>query len=227
MCKMCDKIDPKIVLMHLNELGFTNINALQLKEFIKDLKKLLKYEKRRMLEENSSDEENVEPGRVETYKSHTHSSRARQKESQITVQISKSNIPKQICHPHCKHVTETQDVNWVDSKQPDKKEPVKTNLNQVQSAEESIKSVPPNSLDNVPADKPASTNFIKAEKHSLRSNKSDPVSLYHQYKDIWSRTVIPGTTSRSDLRWAIRERMLSGPKVDIPKKTTKKKPEWR
>lgn len=172
---MCDKIDPKIVLMHLNELGFTNINALQLKEFIKgkflicfpcesesivflDLKKLLKYEKRRMLEENSSDEENVEPGRLETYKNHTHSSRARQKESQITVQISKSNIPKQICHPHCKHVTETQDVNWVDSKQPDRKEPVKTNLNQVQSAEESIKSVPPNSLDNVPADKPASTN---------------------------------------------------------------------
>ncbi|CAH0555167.1 unnamed protein product [Brassicogethes aeneus] len=45
-----------------------------------------------------------------------------------------------------------------------------------------------------------------------RPNKSDPVALYHQYQNIWKRTSIPGVQSRTDLRWAVREKMLSGPK---------------
>jgi len=44
-------------------------------------------------------------------------------------------------------------------------------------------------------------------------NKCDPVALYHYYQSEWKKTKIPGQDSRDDLRWAVRARMLSGPKV--------------
>lgn len=37
-------LDAKIVLLHLNALGYRNITSEQLKEFMKDLKKLIKYD---------------------------------------------------------------------------------------------------------------------------------------------------------------------------------------
>ncbi|GAB0093406.1 Hydrolethalus syndrome protein 1, C-terminal domain [Sergentomyia squamirostris] len=37
-------LDAREVLHHLNELGYRNITAQQLKEFIRDLKKLIKYD---------------------------------------------------------------------------------------------------------------------------------------------------------------------------------------
>ncbi|XP_044755155.1 uncharacterized protein LOC123314104 [Coccinella septempunctata] len=44
---MSQKIDPKEVLSILNALGYKNIDSKQLKLFIKDLKKLRKYEGRK------------------------------------------------------------------------------------------------------------------------------------------------------------------------------------
>ncbi|XP_059617913.1 uncharacterized protein LOC132262615 [Phlebotomus argentipes] len=41
---MSISLDAREVLHHLNELGYKNITAQQLKEFIRDLKKLIKYE---------------------------------------------------------------------------------------------------------------------------------------------------------------------------------------
>lgn len=38
--------------------------------------------------------------------------------------------------------------------------------------------------------------------------KCDPVTLYHQYKEEWSKYNIPGENRRSDLRWAVRERLV-------------------
>ncbi|XP_055709819.1 uncharacterized protein LOC129805732 [Phlebotomus papatasi] len=41
---MSISLDAREVLHHLNELGYKNITAHQLKEFIRDLKKLIKYD---------------------------------------------------------------------------------------------------------------------------------------------------------------------------------------
>ncbi|KAH8412497.1 hypothetical protein KR009_002618, partial [Drosophila setifemur] len=39
-------LDARAILQHLNELGYRNISAEQLREFLKDLRKLIKYEER-------------------------------------------------------------------------------------------------------------------------------------------------------------------------------------
>uniref|UniRef100_A0A6P7FD51 Uncharacterized protein LOC114328150 n=1 Tax=Diabrotica virgifera virgifera TaxID=50390 RepID=A0A6P7FD51_DIAVI len=44
---MSESIDPKEILIYLNELGYTNISAQMLKEFIIDLRKLMKYDQRK------------------------------------------------------------------------------------------------------------------------------------------------------------------------------------
>ncbi|RZC42530.1 uncharacterized protein BDFB_006084, partial [Asbolus verrucosus] len=49
---MPTKISSKEVLAYLNHLGYNNVNAQQLKEFIQDLKKLIKYEERKRREDN-------------------------------------------------------------------------------------------------------------------------------------------------------------------------------
>ncbi|XP_014254539.1 uncharacterized protein LOC106669508 isoform X3 [Cimex lectularius] len=48
------ELDPREVLEHLNALGYSNVSKEQLKEFIKDLKKLIKYDTRKG-DKNSSD----------------------------------------------------------------------------------------------------------------------------------------------------------------------------
>lgn len=48
---------------------------------------------------------------------------------------------------------------------------------------------------------------------TAKVNRSDPVALYHHYQEQWKKQKIPGQDNRSDLRWAIREKMMSGPKV--------------
>ncbi|KAK9890894.1 hypothetical protein WA026_012236 [Henosepilachna vigintioctopunctata] len=47
---MSTQINAKEVLAYLNRLGYTNINAVQLQDFIKDLKKLKKYEEHKIHE---------------------------------------------------------------------------------------------------------------------------------------------------------------------------------
>ncbi|CAH1125728.1 unnamed protein product [Ceutorhynchus assimilis] len=49
---MSEKIDPKSVLVYLNELGYTDIDAQQLKEFMKDLKKVIKSDRKTPNKEN-------------------------------------------------------------------------------------------------------------------------------------------------------------------------------
>lgn len=48
--------------------------------------------------------------------------------------------------------------------------------------------------------------------------KTDPVKLYHKYKEIWAQQKVPGENDHSQLRWTIREKMLGTdphPRVNI------------
>ncbi|GLV32700.1 Hyls1 centriolar and ciliogenesis associated [Carabus blaptoides fortunei] len=59
---MSIKLDPREVLQYLNHLGYYNITAEQLYEFIKDLKKLIKHDqKKSVLIQN---QENIEPTKI-------------------------------------------------------------------------------------------------------------------------------------------------------------------
>ncbi|CAH0555165.1 unnamed protein product [Brassicogethes aeneus] len=148
MFKMCDKIDAKEVLMYLNELGYQNINAIQLKDFLKDLKKIIKYEKiqKSTNQDHTTYQENFSNGTDNSnafyklsscnaqYDQPTFASKARQvqpRDKKITVQISKPTIN----HKHCKHVN--------DSFPEERKNPLPIKL--VSSTEESVKTVPFNS----------------------------------------------------------------------------------
>lgn len=53
------KVDPREVLKSLNELGYTDISSHELKEFVRDLKRLIKYEQRALF-----NKENISPRNV-------------------------------------------------------------------------------------------------------------------------------------------------------------------
>ena len=38
--------------------------------------------------------------------------------------------------------------------------------------------------------------------------KSDPVALYQKYQEEWKHCPLPGEDQHSNIRWAIREKML-------------------
>ncbi|XP_050079078.1 uncharacterized protein LOC126565912 [Anopheles maculipalpis] len=56
-----DALDAGEILSHLNHLGYRNITVVQLKEFQKDLKKLIRYDAKQCVENRSS----VEPSAAE------------------------------------------------------------------------------------------------------------------------------------------------------------------
>lgn len=51
---------------------------------------------------------------------------------------------------------------------------------------------------------------IRPRELQLRKIKSDPVALYHQYQAEWKKMKFPGEDARSQLRWAIRQKMIGG-----------------
>ncbi|KRF81614.1 uncharacterized protein Dvir_GJ17458, isoform C [Drosophila virilis] len=76
-------LDARAILQHLNELGYRNISAEQLREFLKDLRRLIKYEER--LATNSK-----EDYFSSLHKRDTISSRAKMGDRE------KENVPQQI-----------------------------------------------------------------------------------------------------------------------------------
>ncbi|XP_053665866.1 uncharacterized protein LOC128715010 [Anopheles marshallii] len=59
-----DALDAGEILSHLNHLGYRNITVVQLKEFQKDLKKLIRYDAKQCVESDGSLNDNAAPGNV-------------------------------------------------------------------------------------------------------------------------------------------------------------------
>merc|ERR1711971_1101187 len=51
--------------------------------------------------------------------------------------------------------------------------------------------------------------FIKKNEKTNMHSKSDPLSLLNSYKKNWSRLKLPGYESHKQLRWKVRDMMLS------------------
>ncbi|KAI4461071.1 hydrolethalus syndrome protein 1 [Holotrichia oblita] len=216
---MSHTINPRDVLEYLHELGYRNVTADQLKEFMRDLKKLIKYD-RQIQEEEKGNIENIRPYSSDPksdiftslYESKTTSSRAKQipkKEQIITVQIKKPPADKCLEHrvnskvdtaPNSSRTTVTSYNNELSDKTSENTEQILSH--RVKSAgyiEQALK---------------AKASFIRP-RLPVKPCKSDPVALYHQYQAEWKRQKIPGQNNHSDLRWVIRERMLGNPEVGI------------
>ncbi|KAJ8942231.1 hypothetical protein NQ314_010131 [Rhamnusium bicolor] len=285
---MSQKIDPREVLAYLNELGYTNINAQQLKEFITgrplplllssifndyrdyylpmitDLKKLIKYEYKHTkknvenisptssyLNYNGNNESrccnepfcpNNQPTAINEgenddnvfnylYNQPTISSRAKEipkRERHISVHITKARNRNEI-HDHCIHIEkEVKD----DRSQHEHDIQLVTDIGStisgsqlVVETESTIKSIRPCSKQSLIC-KSSSSKVGKSKSVLIRPtytkpiNRCDPVALYHHYQEEWKKQKFPGQENHSDLRWAVREKLLRGPKVDYPRTTS-------
>ncbi|XP_022902515.2 centriolar and ciliogenesis-associated protein HYLS1 [Onthophagus taurus] len=240
-------IDSREVYEYLQELGYENISSKQLKEFVHDLKKLIKYEEKK--KRNLCNKENVAQDIQETkqkgdifqnlYETNTEASKAKivqpKKDKIITVQVKKHKETCRHYKPKCEGVeTQTVDVDKKDesplsenketqisqsslnSKRSDKTTSMKES-DQLVKIEDGKKS---SSKENVIELKPKAS-FIRPK--SVKTTKSDPVSLYHRYQAEWKKQKIPGVDNHSNLRWVIREKMLGDHQPSISRQVAVKK----
>nr|XP_023021949.1 hydrolethalus syndrome protein 1 homolog [Leptinotarsa decemlineata] len=253
---MSQELNPREVLSYLNELGYVNITAQQLKEFIKDLKKLIKYESRcegsPLFARNfSSDFQNNQDTAEYNKKTpeydifhalHDHNtiaSKARtesRKGKQISVHIGQARSSKKL-HDHCVHVNTIENEfvsepvykESVDSEPVlNKNEDTNTDLpkNEVKTEVSSMQITNPTSKETISSApiKPKKSGKSVIRVGSAKSiNRCDPVALYHQYKEEWKKIKFPGQDHHSDLRWAVREKLLSVPPVQVPLRRTSSK----
>ncbi|XP_060529021.1 uncharacterized protein LOC132703656 [Cylas formicarius] len=231
--RMSQKIDPREVLTYLNELGYTNINAQQLKDFIIDLKKLIKYDIR-FLGEQSLNATRSSVGKSDSLKEARYcnddnsdycecseSSHSDKHICQPKTQVIDANKAKDVeakdkqisvhilkkqkaTHPaHCIHVKDMHNEC--------NPELTKTAANSGTSRTATLSCASRGSK----SDSRSKVAFIRPSTAKVSINKSDPVALYHYYKSEWKKSKIPGQVSRDDLRWAIRTKMAGGPKVEV------------
>lgn len=187
-------LDPREVLEHLRELGYTNITKEQLVEFIKDLKKLIKYEQLNASRQSSPCE----------------GCTCCKGENKVSADKNKK-IPHDSSGGSYDGNSNNSSIN--SSELGSVKVKVRTplqesydageNKNQQKQAASKCKET---------LARCTSKTFIRPQqarpKSSTAPPRSDPVTLYQYYQQMWKQQKLPGEDPHSDLRWMIREKML-------------------
>ncbi|XP_017775388.1 PREDICTED: uncharacterized protein LOC108561822 [Nicrophorus vespilloides] len=232
-------MDKREVLKFLNQLGYTGISAQDLKLFMQDLKKVMKYDRRKTddrtcnsdsYEDYDGDSENVSPG----YSHNRTESSCPSEDSEIL-----ENLRLRIAPPQRNVFEDLYRTDTVASKArivaPKKTISLEIKRNPMPGMENASVQVS-SSLSSVavpstvrtftteavtfPCEKPLSpkrpttssslrpkSSFIRP-KLVTKVHKNDPVALYQKYQTEWKKLKIPGESSHSDLRWAIREQLM-------------------
>uniref|UniRef100_A0A1Y1LET5 Centriolar and ciliogenesis-associated protein HYLS1 C-terminal domain-containing protein n=1 Tax=Photinus pyralis TaxID=7054 RepID=A0A1Y1LET5_PHOPY len=218
-------INPREVLEHLNELGFHNITREQLKVFLQDLKRLIKYESK------SKEKENEPPCPCNSETTHyalpTKSWLTKQRELGRGKVLLEVNRPL----PHCSadgNSTVCSGKNSTRTSGPC------SNLSPCGSHCVLYKTHGSSAPDilriddivNPPSRAKSCESFCKPKnpvKYKRKTvihprappkiTKCDPVTLYHKYQEQWKKYSIPGESDHADLRWSIRERLLGQPEL--------------
>ncbi|KAJ8932530.1 hypothetical protein NQ318_000647 [Aromia moschata] len=200
-----------------------------------DLKKLIKYENKHR---DKTTKENVDPAAVPHYDINSHRCcdepycpsnihRMQQNENDVfnslynqpTVSFKAKTVlresrqisvhivrPKSKPHDHCKH---TGNKVTVDNDQLQLIENVEITSDGSRlgiETESTIKSIRPCSKQTIGSlIRPGCPKAL---------NRCDPVALYQYYQKEWKKQKFPGQENHSDLRWAVREKMLGGPRID-------------
>ncbi|CAO1381883.1 unnamed protein product [Diamesa serratosioi] len=203
-------LDAKEVLYHLNYMGYRNVTKDQLKFFMTDLKKLIKYE---TCPGESTD--SVIPS------AHGSSSNFNRLFESHTICSKNRKIEDSNRNPKSNKIEiKAKTDNNMKSK-------VKNNVQkEKQPLEQKITKDPVGEKENIPTNKskqqippqdqlskrPGSKMWIRAKsaqpvKKSV--SKNNPVDLYNAYQKDWIKfKVNMCESSHSDLRWSIREKML-------------------
>ncbi|KDR19697.1 uncharacterized protein LOC110829687 [Zootermopsis nevadensis] len=222
--KMAIELDPKEVEAHLNRLGYYNITEEQLKEFIKDLKKLIKYDQHLFCtcNESTKDSESSCTGTsTEVLSNYNLTSSPGEKENSHV-----ENHKNDQAHDRAEQKYVLCSRSFPHNVQPDNSSsttyvsPCATALpNVAGNTKKSINhskqkhSQKTRSVENLQEPMKPKRSFIRPRniqpgQQVEAPKRCDPVKLYHYYQDIWKQQKVPGECCHSDLRWCIRERML-------------------
>jgi len=217
------------IVMHLAELGYSNVEESKLENFCADLRRLIKYEekKRRVgdklerlekcqqrLEESPEDtrDNSSTPEVARRKRRIRREDKRRNKEEKLKAKYgsaestnSSKNISSSI-----REVDTSSEPNEVDF----------TKADEIQDEPSSLY------IDvDLPSSRPASVclplaasllaqppaGFIRVRSGPSVGRKgvgSDPVSLHQKYRDQWARVNIPGEKRHDKLRWAVRGWMM-------------------
>lgn len=212
-------IDPREVLEHLQYLGYRSITKEQLKEFVRDLKRLIKYEERKEGKESvvangekvsaatvhsplSFPAEHVISPRTEP-DSYSPFNLAHSDEESVQPSQEKSSSERSY-HPN-DYIDEELSCRGCDNcmiRKLDSSSMKKKVEEQKPSAGGS--GTKWSEAGKAPEPIPS---FIRSVKTTGRGGRCDPVALYHYYQHQWSKRPLPGEDPRTDLRWAVRTRL--------------------
>ncbi|PNF37169.1 hypothetical protein B7P43_G00439 [Cryptotermes secundus] len=230
---MTIKLDPKEVKAHLHRLGYCNITGEQLREFIKDLKKLIKYDQHLLctckdsaeFSESSYKETSLETLRTSNSTSspsgneNSHIEKYGRDQSRDTTaqkcvtctrsfahNVQSGDGSSRACVSGSAALPNTAGITKKSAHFSKQEEAQK--LKSVENLQESVK---------------AKHSFIRPRniqpgQQAGAPKRCDPVKLYHHYQDIWRQQKVPGEDNHSNLRWCIRVRMLGEdpqPRVSI------------
>uniref|UniRef100_A0A1B6DBD7 Centriolar and ciliogenesis-associated protein HYLS1 C-terminal domain-containing protein n=1 Tax=Clastoptera arizonana TaxID=38151 RepID=A0A1B6DBD7_9HEMI len=193
------ELDPNEVLAHLNQMGYHNITPLQLREFIKDLKKLILYEQRE-LEANrnlsSTDSSSSQSLRnIPCNEGHTQMFNRQHKDGNKTKDADAYSESSDFSIQNNKLIEDTA---------PHQSYPIESKRTALHSKENIYNQHPKSSFI-----KPRN---LTRQRPGLTAKRSDPVLLFHHYRQLWKQQKLPGEEPHSDLRWAIRNKMM-GPNL--------------
>lgn len=208
------------VRQHLSDLGYTNITEEKLNAFIKDLRKLIRYEERKKVVGETL--EMMVPRQNLSSRSDPSLSRRSKEPDSSTSQEEIKKPRRRVRRKDRTKPTEVDreliakaDVDSVDF------EAFGSSQSETHSLYIDVDLPAPSPTESLstPAlaasllDKPpkSGTGFIRARSGQSLGKppaSSDPVSLHQQYRKHWAKVNIPGEKSHSKLRWAVRGWMM-------------------
>nr|CAD7590095.1 unnamed protein product [Timema genevievae] len=191
-------LDPREVLAHLQQLGYHNISPEQLQEFIKDLKKLIKFDQRQR--DQCSCHNEIESRSSSATVISDFSLSGQSQENVRRVKSALADSDQNIIRP-CSVTSSSNNLKKDSHKDSQtKSRPSRTKKARSKSVER---------MDHV--SKPRSSAFIRPWQLTQGQpgvTRCDPVALYHWYQAAWRKQKLPGEDNHSNLRWDIRKKML-------------------
>lgn len=200
-------LDAREILSHLNQLGYRHITPEQLKEFQKDLRKLIKFDTR--ISGATVDREALAQAaqqmntfqRLHTLTTVSYNAKVTRKEPSAKQQTQSATMNSRkdggsrgvLDHHRSEMVTPVAEEH-------DGKENQPTGGGK------------PKKLKAEKENPAANKMWIRPRSTSANSfRKNDPVSLYHAYQKDWNRfkNQLPGENDHSELRWQIRTKLLA------------------
>uniref|UniRef100_A0A336LVF2 CSON002108 protein n=1 Tax=Culicoides sonorensis TaxID=179676 RepID=A0A336LVF2_CULSO len=226
------ELDPKEVLFHLNHMGYKNITATQLKDFMKDLKKLIAYETKstkcgkgnRNFVQECMKSLTAGARKDPSY----NSDEGKEKSGQNFVPIDPRPVQKQYENKITKETqnqlkkvsrgvsTDQRNIEEVQvegrsvQKTQENKENVSRPSSRASKASCGTKTFTVDDETSQKSDDRVKM-WIRTGRPKSLTQRNDPVELYHKYKREWERNkqLIPGDNDHSELRWRIRTKLLS------------------